>query len=753
MEISRRGFLKVGIAGVAGLYLTPAFGRPVSPFKGAGGGMRVIPTFCTICPAHCGIWGVLEGDRLVSIEGNQDSPNNRGGLCARGIAAINQVYDPERLLYPLKRVGERGEGKWRQISWDEAFWELSTRMVDTVKKESPEGIIFDLGFPEPLIVRFINALGSAQYIEREALVQANVEEGHQLFWGKGRGVPDLAQSTYILNFGANPYETGDGYVGTIARFIKGRENGAKLITFDPRLSYTAGKSDEWYPIRPGTDGALALALAQSIVAHGLHNRTFLEKWTDLRSDGLSLLSPFTPEWAEGITGINAADIKRIASEFAQNQPSTIIIGGGVSQREKGAHATRILLLLNALVGTIDREGGYLTPEELRWEDPLPSPPDRGKRATLSLYSTLGTGKKAELLFLYRSNPSQANPGGAGTVDILRDESIVSYLVAMDVHMTESASLADLVLPAALPLESWGLTAGVTPEGKRFLSLRQPVVHPVGEPALLRPKEISTPRREKEFPLRMTPLGEALPLSDLCIELAHRIGGKTKEYLPFKDTEEYLALVLARIPSLRDKGGFSYLKKRGVFILPGDPHSSLQKEGFPTPSGKLQISLTDLIRAEPWQQGGPHLGSAYQLVIFTRNVSSERVPNAKWITEIVHRNPLWMHPSTAKRLRINEGGRVRVKSKVGEVEAAVRITQGIRPEVVALAKDFTLQGSRIALGKRFKSPDPDTKLLWWGEEGGLRVNPQLLLSDEHDPLGGGTVLAGTEVEIEKIGGKG
>ena len=118
------------------------------------------------------------------------------------------------------------------------------------------------------------------------------------------------------------------------------------------------------------------------------------------------------------------------------------------------------------------------------------------------------------------------------------QSKVSYLIAMDLHMTQSASLADLILPAAVPLECWGLTARVTPEGKEFISLRQPVVHPLGEPALLRPKEIIT-KRKREFPLRMAPLGEALALSELCIELAQRLGGKVKESFPFQGTEEYL----------------------------------------------------------------------------------------------------------------------------------------------------------------------------------------------------------------------
>ena len=748
MGISRRDFLKVGLAGVAGFYLAPAFGRPMPPFNEVRKGMRGIPTFCTICPAHCGIKGILKGERLVAIEGNPDSPNNMGGICAKGIAAINQLYDPERLLYPMKRVGERGEGKWRRISWDEAFWELSSRLADILKNGHPEEIIFDLGFSEPLLLRFLNALGGAVYIDRAALAHINADEGHRLFWGKGRGVPDLAHSRYILNFGANPYETGDEYVGMITRLIKGRENGAKLITFDPRLSYTAGKSDEWHPIKPGTDAALALALAQSIVAQGLHDRTFLEKWTEVQEEQLRLLSPFTPEWAEGITGIKAADIKRIASEFSKTKPSTIIIGGGVSQRQKGALTTRTILLLNVLVGNINVKGGYLAPQQIKWEEPLPSPPERNKKANLSLYSALREGKRrTRLLFLYRSDPIHLNPGGIETKEILRDESKVSYLIAMDLHMTQSASLADLILPAAVPLECWGLTARVTPEGKGFISLRQPVVHPLGEPALLRPKEIIT-KRKREFPLRMAPLGEALALSELCIELAQRLGGKVKEFFPFQGTEEYLAQWLAKIPSLQHKGGLSYLKKKGIFILPR-LSTIFRKMEFSTPTGKIRVPLAELLRAEPWRQVRTSSSFPYQLVIYGRGVSSGRISNAKWIAEIVHDNPLLIHPETAKNLKIKEGDRVQVRSRAGELDAEVKITEGIRPETVALAKDFTPQGCRITQGKKFKSSDPDTQLLWWGGEKET-ANPALLLPQEHDPLGGGMNLAGVEVEIKKIG---
>ncbi len=189
--------------------------------------------------------------------------------------------------------------------------------------------------------------------------------------GRKEGVPDVANSHYILNFGSNPYETHEYYAGFIGRLMEGRfQKKAKLVTFDVRLSYTAGNSDEWFPISPGTDGMVALAMANVILKSNLHNKDFIERWTNIPTSALAqYLSQYPPEMAEKTSGVAASDIERIAKEFAMSMPAVAISGRGVSSHLNGVYNERCIFLLNTIVGSIDIPGGYCLPRTYRFEEP------------------------------------------------------------------------------------------------------------------------------------------------------------------------------------------------------------------------------------------------------------------------------------------------------------------------------------------------------------------------------------------------
>lgn len=238
-----------------------------------------IASTCLLCPAGCGILGHVADGRLIKITGNPKHPNNRGKLCSRGHAGVNTLYDLDRLLSPLKRSGERGEGQWTRISWDQAFQEISKRLTALYQKGKTESLWVEMGLPgsrDLLVLNFLKAFGSTVVFAESGGGNQNRAVGQTLTWEEESTVSDVARSRFILNFGANPYEDHEQSIALAQRIVEGRmAHSAKLVTFDVRLSNTAGKSNEWFPVNPGTDEIVALAMAQHIIQQGLHDKDFL----------------------------------------------------------------------------------------------------------------------------------------------------------------------------------------------------------------------------------------------------------------------------------------------------------------------------------------------------------------------------------------------------------------------------------------------------------------------------------------------
>jgi len=718
-------------------------GRQVSrhtrkPLKG-------IPSICQLCPAHCGIVGFLEGDQLVKIGGNPKHPNNLGKLCARGLAGVNTVYDPDRITSPLIRKGERGKGQWERISWDKAYTEITSRLKTIYQSGQRGDFVFQSEHePNGLLKRFLDVFGKALVIDEGSLSFGNRDLGQLLTWGEEKGVPDVSNSHYILNFGANPYETHEYYTGFIGRLMEGRvQKKAKLVTFDVRLSHTAGNSDEWFPISPGTDGVVALALANVIIKANLHNRNFIQTWTNLPVSSLEqYLSRYTPEMAEKISGVHASDIERVAKEFAMNMPAVAISGRGVSGHVNGVYNERCIFLLNTIVGSIDIPGGHCLPRRYRLDDPeLKTLPRREKASPFELEASQITPQKfislvkqgklnPKVYFVHESNPAYANPESNLTSEVLKNEKAIPYIVVAENYMTETAIFADIVLPVATYLESWGVDSSPALGLIPFIALQQPLVRPYAN---------------------------AVFISDICIELAHRMGGVLQRHFKFNSTEEYIKRVVSRIERLEKAGGLNYLKENGVWFDPDAKprYRSYESKGFNTPSGKIEIYSERLKRRgfhphptyEPISGHGDLKGK-FVLVTFEPNVMGPRTGNSQWLAEIKHHNPVWINRDVAKQLHIDEGDRIKISTKTGSFVTDARLTFGIHPRVVAIERNLGHWGyGHIARAKRFKSKDPNTNLVWWEKEGN-GISPNMIISGNSDPIGGGEAWNDTLVMISK-----
>lgn len=740
----RRDFLKLCLGSSQALLFSPflelsayakePLGRQVS--RHTKKSLKGIPSLCQLCPARCGIIGYLEGDQLVKIGGNPKHPNNLGKLCSRGLAGVNLANDPDRIPSPMIRRGERGKGQWERISWEKAYSEMAVRLKTIYQNGGKGDLVFQSEHePSGIIRLFLDAFGKTLIVNDDRLHFGNRDGGQWLTWGEEKGVPDVANSHYIINFGSNFYETHEFYTGFIGRLIEGRfQKKAKLVTFDVRLSYTAGNSDEWFPITPGTDGVVALAMANVIVQDNLHDKIFTQRWLNVPSSQLAqYLSRFAPEMAEKISGIAAADIERIAREFAISQPSVAITGRGVSSHFNGVYNERCIFLLNAIMGNIDIPGGYCFPRTYRLNGAGISPFDLEK-AQLNPQKFISWVKRKrsmpQMYFIYESNPAYTNPESGLSSEVLKDEKLIPYLVVADSYMTETAMLADLVLPVATYLESWGIDSSPALDLIPFVALQQPIIHPYAK---------------------------SVAMSDICIELSHRMGGGFRRNFRFNSAKDYIKKAISGIPKLESAGGLSYLKENGVWFDKNEKvrYKAYESRGFKTPSGKIEIH-SERLRSKGFQPlptyepipGHGDLKGKFVLVTYEPNVMGPRTANFKWLAEIKHHNSLWINRDVAKMLHIEEGDRVKISTKTGSFVMDVRLTFGIHPRVVAVERNLGHWGyGHIAQAKKFKSSDPNTRLVWWGREGN-GLSPNQVIPGESDPIGGGEAWNDTLVTISK-----
>ena len=335
-------------------------------------GAKEVTSVCEMCFWRCPIVAKVKDGRLVKIEGNPRSPANGTRVCARGNSGIQLVYDPDRLKYPLKRTGARGEGKWTRISWDEALDEIAFHMEKVKKEYGPHALAyFDHGSSAEFMREIFKAMGTENYSSEPAFFQcvgpvivAYLNTMGYVVSGTRQYI-DMVNARAILLMGSHIGE--NVHVSHVREFIQGLENGAKLVVVDPRYSVAANKAHVYLPIRPGTDTALIMAWINHIISHGLYDKEFvkrncigLEKVRDAAKD-------CTLEWAAKICDLNVDDIKKAIELLAQNRPNVAIHPGRHStwygQGDVGRH--HAMAILTALLGAVGQKGGIHFPTPVK----------------------------------------------------------------------------------------------------------------------------------------------------------------------------------------------------------------------------------------------------------------------------------------------------------------------------------------------------------------------------------------------------
>jgi len=820
----------------------------------------LIPTICFNCEAGCGLLAYVDRETLQiqKFEGNPVHPGSRGRNCAKGPATLNQVTDPERIRYPLRRVGPRGGGRWERVTWDQALDDIAGRIRAALVEGRQNEVMYHLGRPGHELVylqRVFHAWGIDGHNSHTNVCSASARAGYAFWHGMDRPSPDHANARFILLLSSH-LETGHYFNPHAQRIMEAKARGAKVAVLDTRLSNTASMADWWLAPWPGSESAVLLAMAHVLVREKLYDRDFVRRWVNwdeyLRAERPELpvtfeafeqaldelYARFTPEFAEAESGVAAATIVEIAREIgrAGSALATHVWRNTAAGNLGGWQVARALELVVVLMGAVGTPGGT-APNA--WNKAIPAPPmmpPPGKiwsellmpreyplaffemSFLLPHFLKEGRGKLA-MYFTRVYNPVWTNPDGMSWIEMLTDEKQVERHACLTPIWSETAWFSDYVLPMGHASERHDLMSQET-HAARWIGFRQPVLR------------VALEKAGKRFDLtwqahEAAGLGQVWEEDEFWIELSWRIDPDgalgIRKYFesPYGSGEKLRIEELYRwifensVPGLPEAAArerlapLEYMRKYGAFLVEDqvyrtheqplaardlegatvDPVTGVVQKGgqaigveidgrrhlgFPTPSRKLEF-FSGTLKAWKWpEEAVPNYirshvhwsnldrakGEMVLLPTFRLpTLIHTRSGNAKWLYEISHTNPLWMHPEDAARAGVATGDLLKVSTRIGHFVDRVWVTESVRPGVIACSHHLgrwrlheDAGGERWSTSlvdlaqpepgkwrmrqvhgpRPFSSDDPDSERIWW-EDGGVHQN--LTFPVQPDPVSG------------------
>lgn len=748
---------------------------------------------CLQCPSGCGLRIRSVNGWPVKLEGIKDYPVNKGRLCPKGQAGLQVLYDPDRIRHPLKRKGKKEENNWEKISWDEAIQLVAQRLRKLREEGRPHQLLMlggrYRGHMFDLIKRFMEAYGSPNHFGNRYRGSEGILKGHFFTMGERDFLSiHWEESNYILSFGAALLEASRssminlrGY-GSLRRGRPGIRG--KLVQVEPRFSITASKADQWIPIEPGTDGALALGMAHWIIKEKRYDQDFVSRstfgfddWKDTNGKNhigfkTLVLNEYSPKQVSQITGIPEEVIIQIAKEFSSHRPSIAISGRGVGMQTSGTYSQMAIDSLNALVGSIDRSGGLLRqtkPPFQKWPSVLrDSIAERGiSRPRIDGAGALPFPFAEEVPFLLPERIEKRDPYPVDTLFLYYTNPLFSipesekfraafekipFIVSFSPFMDETTKLADLILPDGTYLERWQDDFPEPGPGSPIVGLRSPALN--------------------------KPLHDVRNTGDVLIEIAKGIGGSVAKSFPWKGMREALmdsfrGVFRSKSGSIRaddfdefwktlveaggwweDSYSFGEWKKR--FNTPSGKfefYSQRMEQGLSELSKKSSKSLESILKELKVEAKGdkaflPHFEKArligeekdfpFHLIHYKlMTVAEGRGANQPYLQEIFgpHLKEKWdswveINPETARTLGIQDRDPVWVESKAGRIKSRARLFAGTHPKCIHIPYG---QGHR-AYGR-------------WAK--GRGINPNDLLIREYDYLGGFLSHFSTRVKVYKV----
>ncbi len=678
-SMSRRRFLQLSGAATAAVALGgPRILHALVPSTKTGSVDQVQELFsaCDMCFNKCGLIARVEGGVVKKLDPNPKSLKSRGMLCARGNAGVKQLYDPDRLKYPLLRKGARGEGKWQRLTWDQAL-DHAAEQLDRIGKEYTRcGFLFMAGtdMQSTFVHHFAEVYGSYNVISHESNCLLSRNRAFLDTFGVVP-TPDVIHSKYIIMPGANRFEalvTPDSM-----DLMTAMQDGSKLVVLDPRFTKTAALADEWFAIKPGTDMAFFLAIAHVLISEGLYDKKFMAEKTHGFDELRVHVQKYTPEWAAGETDIPARDIRRLARELAAAAPSAMVYPGRRSSDYKDStQIRRSYAIVNALLGNWDQLGGLILPKKIKtgsipieapfYED---NPDDRvdAGRAQM-MFDEEGSFKHTRDAVIegkpypvkgwltYKTNPMQTGANRNKTIEMINK---LEFMMTVDITMSDTAWMADLVLPAPSYLERQDpVSAFLASSACSGVLTRDPIV-----PAMF----------------------ESKPVFWILKELAKRLD--LGEHFDFT-IEDFRKAQLKKLPEVAKA-----LKNDGVYNIVAHSHGIHKGKPFKTRSKKIELysSRYEENGIDPMPVYNPPKTvpeNNFRIVV-GRNayITQSASTNNALLWELEQENSLWIHPDPAQRLGIRPGDTVEVKSPVGKGRLKVRVTEDTRPDTVYMDTGF------------------------------------------------------------------
>jgi anaerobic selenocysteine-containing dehydrogenase len=678
------------------------------------------------CPDACSVQVEVENGRAVRLRGNPEHPITRGFLCGKVARYLDRVYAPDRLLYPLRRVGAKGEGRFERVGWEDALETITARLKAVVAEFGPEAVLpysygGTMGYLNNAGMdrRFFHRLG-ASLLARTICAEAGAA-GLTITNGSRVGTEpeQFRHSKLILAWGANILGTN---VHLWPFVVEARREGARFYVIDPHRNRTARQADWHLPISPGSDLALALGMLHVILGEGLYDADYVARHTTGFEDLRERVKEYPPQMVAPLIGLAANDIVRLAREYATIRPAVIRLNYGLQRSERGGTAVRTIAMLPAVTGSWREAGGGLqlsTSHGFRLRRDKLEMPELYRQSLGRAPRTVNMvelGKAllelddppVKALFVYNSNPAAVAPDQNRVLRGLRREDL--FTVVSEQFQTDTADYADILLPATTFLEHTDLYFAY---GHYYLQLARPVIEP---------------------------LGEAVPNVELFRRLARHMGFDDP---CFNDSEDDMirALLDSEHPWVKGITLEDLDRRRSIRLNvsePGSPFLPFANGGFETPSGKCELRADSLAvqgldplpsYTPPAESrcGDGALRHAYPLELISPKASD--LVNSTFSNVACGEaagSRLEMHPQDAAARGIAGGDVVRVFNSRGSLRLVAAVGDNVSPGVVC------------AEAVRWNKRSPD----------GRNVNA--LTSDRLTDLGGGATFYNVLVQVEKAG---
>ena len=715
-KTTRRDFIKISAVGTAGLAVAnpilnwvpgflPKEKKPLDESK-----FEKTPTICEVCFWNCAAFAYKnEEGKVQKIIGNDVDLHSKGRLCPRGTGGVGMLYDKDRLKKPMIRVGEPGSQKFKEVSWDEALDYVAKKTKEVGEKYGYESIaLLDHGTTAHHFEHLFKSFGSDNTAE-PAIAQClgAREAGFINTYGAGIGSPeptDLRNAKCLVLIGSHIGE--NMHNGIVQDMSTGLDRGMTVITVDPRFSTAASKSKYWLPIRPSTDIALLLAWMHVLIYENLYDKKYVEQYAYGFDELKAHVRRFTPEWAYTKTDIKPEDIRKTAREMAKASPSVVIHPGRhTAWYGDDTQRTRAIAILNALLGSWGKKGGYYFPEKIRIPHyPTPhykEPKWTWKDITKDKYKGAFTGVTNILIdaslpdtklkhqikawYVVATNLIQSIPDAEKTKKAIQN---LDFIVVVDTMPTEITGYADVILPECTYLE-------------RYDYLRT-TRHKIPQVALRMPA--------------VEPMYDSKPGWWITREIGLRLG--LDEYFPWKNIEEVLDWQLKKVGTsleeMKKIGVKSFDREEALYLDDGEEYY------FNTNTGKIELYSTDLdamgYDPMPVYKEHPKPEDGFYRLIYGRVPMHTfgRTTNNKYLADLRSENHLWVNPKVAKFLYLEPEQEVWLRNQDGVVSTfpvKVRITERIRYDSVYLPHGFGQSRKKMerAYGKGASDSELITKV--------------------------------------------